>query len=153
MPVITALNRTLCRIAAPTVEKYSGTSIPLSDRQPRRKSPICSAPGQLMKRNPFSPPVVNIYPQVDCSGHIQTKMRHTLCVMLTTRKRSFMNPSEYGMSAHSAETYIAIAVEDLLMKVDKSTLHIVCVCRLARSPRPAELSSRSAELEQWHRPD
>lgn len=36
-----------------------------------------------------------------------------------------MNPSEYGMSTHSAETYIAIAVEDLLMKVDKSTLHIV----------------------------
>lgn len=28
-----------------------------------------------------------------------------------------------------------------------------CVRRLARSPRPAKLSSRSAEIEQWHRPD
>ena len=28
-----------------------------------------------------------------------------------------------------------------------------CVHRSPRSPRPAELSSRSAEIEQWHRPD
>ena len=28
-----------------------------------------------------------------------------------------------------------------------------CVHRSPRSPRPAELSSRSAETEQWHRPD
>ena len=30
---------------------------------------------------------------------------------------------------------------------------IECVHRSPRSPRPAELSSRSAEIEQWHRPD
>ena len=30
---------------------------------------------------------------------------------------------------------------------------IICVHRSLRSPRPAELSSRSAEIEQWHRPD
>ena len=30
---------------------------------------------------------------------------------------------------------------------------VECVRRLARSPRPAKLSSRSAEIEQWHRPD
>lgn len=29
----------------------------------------------------------------------------------------------------------------------------MCVHRSPRSPRPAELSSRSAEIEQWHRPD
>ena len=29
----------------------------------------------------------------------------------------------------------------------------VCVHRSSRSPRPAELSGRSAEIEQWHRPD
>ena len=29
----------------------------------------------------------------------------------------------------------------------------VCVHRSSKSPRPAELSSRSAEIEQWHRPD
>ena len=28
-----------------------------------------------------------------------------------------------------------------------------CVHRFLRSPRPAKLSSRSAEIEQWHRPD
>ena len=28
-----------------------------------------------------------------------------------------------------------------------------CVHRSSRSPRPAELSGRSAEIEQWHRPD
>ena len=30
---------------------------------------------------------------------------------------------------------------------------VKCVHRSPRSPRPAELSSRSAEIEQWHRPD
>ncbi len=29
----------------------------------------------------------------------------------------------------------------------------MCIRRSAKSPRPAELSSRSAEIEQWDRPD
>lgn len=29
----------------------------------------------------------------------------------------------------------------------------VCVRRIGRSPRPAKLSSDSAEIEQWHRPN
>ena len=42
---------------------------------------------------------------------------------------------------------------DELQKQVTALLAKKCVRRLARSPRPAKLSSRSAEIEQWHRPD
>ena len=46
--------------------------------------------------------------------------------MLTAGKRSIMLPSEYGLSAYSPESYVAIAVEDLIEKAGKASL-----CRIA----------------------
>ena len=54
--------------------------------------------------------------------------------------------SQYRKHAESPELYAT-------MTFDEEFGLLVCVHRSSRSPRPAELSGRSAEIEQWHRPD
>ena len=58
-----------------------------------------------------------------------------------------------SLPAHALDKIdVKVPGEQQIEKPD-GYVEVECVRRLARSPRPAKLSSRSAEIEQWHRPD
>ena len=56
---------------------------------------------------------------------------------------------EFTNRCHNPKLYKGYRLLAVNCRSEPST----CVHRSSRSPRPAELSGRSAEIEQWHRPD